>query len=252
MTGEGMAARVPDTRSPRSRFGTGGSCETGAVARSIDVASLEPFSGKSLVALGLLDLFTRQVERTGIFRPITRSPSGDDHVVDLLLSRDGVDMSYDAAIGVTYEQVHTDPEAALTTIVDRYGAVEADCDAVVIVGSDYTDVAGPTELTFNARIGANRRGDHGGPRRRAGAGGCRAPRPRGRAHPRVRHERRARARAAARRPAVHRGRRPAGDADHPRHRPRRRRVRVAGRRRAQRRLRAAGAGGRARPGPRPG
>src|SRR5918997_2963806 len=155
MTGEGMAARVPDTRSPRSRFGTGGSCETGAVARSIYVASLEPFSGKSLVALGLVDLFTRQVERTGIFRPITRSPFGDDHVVDLLLSRDGVDMSYDATIGVTYEQVHTDPEAALTTIVDRYGAVEADCDAVVVVGSDYTDVAGPTELTFNARIAAN-------------------------------------------------------------------------------------------------
>ena len=29
------------------------------------------------------------------------------------------------------------------------------CDAVVIVGSDYTDVASPTELSFNARIAAN-------------------------------------------------------------------------------------------------
>ena len=29
------------------------------------------------------------------------------------------------------------------------------CDAVVIVGSDYTDVASPSELSFNARIAAN-------------------------------------------------------------------------------------------------
>jgi phosphate acetyltransferase len=125
------------------------------VARSIYVASLEPFSGKSLVALGLVDLFARQVERTGVFRPITRSPSGDDHVVDLLLGRDGVHTTYDEAIGVTYEDVHADPDAALTTIVDRYGAADDRCDAVVIVGSDYTDVAGPTELTFNARVAAN-------------------------------------------------------------------------------------------------
>ena len=29
------------------------------------------------------------------------------------------------------------------------------CDVVVIVGSDYTDIAGPTELAFNARIATN-------------------------------------------------------------------------------------------------
>ena len=126
------------------------------MARSIYVASLEPFSGKSLIALGLVDLFTRRVERTGVFRPITRSAStDDDHVVDLLVSREGVTTTYERAIGVTYEDVHADPDAALTSIVDRYGVADDRCDAVVIVGSDYTDVAGPTELTFNARVAAN-------------------------------------------------------------------------------------------------
>ena len=125
------------------------------VARSIYVASLEPFSGKSLIALGLVDLFTRRVERTGVFRPITRSPSSDDHVVDLLVSREGVTTAYDDAVGVTYEDVHGDPDAALTAIVDRYGVADDRCDAVVVVGSDYTDVAGPTELAFNARVAAN-------------------------------------------------------------------------------------------------
>jgi len=127
----------------------------GPVARSIYVASLEGHSGKSLVALGLLDVLTRTVERTGIFRPITRSSSGDDSVVNLLLHHNGVDLSYDQCVGVTYEEVHADPEAALAVIVDRYRAIERSCEAIVIVGSDYTDIAGPTELTFNARIAAN-------------------------------------------------------------------------------------------------
>ena len=37
----------------------------------------------------------------------------------------------------------------------RFKAVEAQCDAVVVIGSDYTDVASPAELGFNARIAAN-------------------------------------------------------------------------------------------------
>ncbi len=45
--------------------------------------------------------------------------------------------------------------AALDRIVDLYHAVAEKCDAVVIVGSDYTDVATPTEFSVNARIAAN-------------------------------------------------------------------------------------------------
>jgi phosphate acetyltransferase len=125
------------------------------VTRSIFIASPEGYSGKSLVALGLVDTFARAVETTGVFRPVTRSPQGDDSVVRLLLAQDGVELAYHQAIGVTYDAVHDDPDAALATIVDRYRAVERSCDAVVVVGSDYTDVAGPTELHFNARVAAN-------------------------------------------------------------------------------------------------
>ncbi|SKT74015.1 phosphate acetyltransferase [Mycobacteroides abscessus subsp. abscessus] len=39
--------------------------------------------------------------------------------------------------------------------MDRYHAVAERCDAVVIVGSDYTDVASPSELGTNARIAVN-------------------------------------------------------------------------------------------------
>ena len=56
---------------------------------------------------------------------------------------------------MSYQRLHQDPDGAITDIVDRYHAVADLCDAMVIVGSDFTDVASPTELAVNARIAAN-------------------------------------------------------------------------------------------------
>jgi phosphate acetyltransferase len=128
---------------------------TSAPARSIYVASPEGSTGKSVVALGLLDLLVRRVQRLGVFRPVTRADDGEDQLVGLLLRHGEVDLPYEACVGVTYEDVHADADAALSTIVNRYRELERTCDVVVVVGSDYTDVAGPTELAFNARVATN-------------------------------------------------------------------------------------------------
>lgn len=125
------------------------------MARSIYVASPEGYTGKSNIALGLVELLVRRVQRVGVFRPVARTDRGRDSVLELLLGADGVDLDYEDCLGVHYDQIHSDPEAALGTIVQRYRALERQCDAVVIVGSDYTDVASPTELAFNARIATN-------------------------------------------------------------------------------------------------
>ncbi|NLF04266.1 MAG: phosphate acetyltransferase, partial [Actinomycetales bacterium] len=123
--------------------------------RSIYVSAPEGETGKSTVALGLLDLLTRRVQRVGVYRPVARSTDQRDYVLELLLGHDAVDLTYEECVGVTYDDVHADPDAALATIVSRYHAMARSCDAVVIVGSDYTDVAGATELSFNARVAAN-------------------------------------------------------------------------------------------------
>lgn len=125
------------------------------MARSIYITSAEGHSGKSSIALGVLDTLLRGIERVGVFRPVSRSIQETDYVLELLLARDGLDLTYDECVGVSYEEVHEDADAALSRIVERFKAVERQCDAVVIVGSDYTDVATPTELAFNARIAAN-------------------------------------------------------------------------------------------------
>ena len=125
------------------------------VARSIYITSSEGHSGKSSIALGVLDTLSHGVQRVGVFRPVARSTAERDYVLELLLSHDGVDLNYDECVGVSYDQVHADPDAALSRIIERFKAVERKCDAVVIVGSDYTDVGSPTELGYNARIAAN-------------------------------------------------------------------------------------------------
>jgi len=125
------------------------------VAQSIFITSAEGHSGKSTIALGVLDALSHATPRVGVFRAIARSTVEPDYVLEMLLAHDGVDLPYEDCIGVTYDEVRADPDAALGTIVERYKAVEAQCDAVVIIGSDYTDVGSPAELGYNARIAAN-------------------------------------------------------------------------------------------------
>ena len=125
------------------------------MARSIYIASVEGDTGKSSIALGITALFARTVSKVGIFRPVARVADGSDYVLQLLLGHDGVDLSYEECVGATYAEVHADPEGTLSRIVTRYHEVARKCEAVVIVGTDYTDVAGATEFDFNAKIAAN-------------------------------------------------------------------------------------------------
>ena len=90
-----------------------------------------------------------------MFRPITRLGEDRDYILDLLLAQTTAGLPYERCVGVTYQQLHADRDAAIDDIVERYHAMAAECDAVVIVGSDYTDVASPAELSVNARIAVN-------------------------------------------------------------------------------------------------
>ncbi|NEM92168.1 phosphate acetyltransferase [Galbitalea soli] len=121
----------------------------------IYLTSAEGHTGKSTVALGVLETLAREAGRVGVFRPIARSVIQADYVLDMLLDHATAEVPAADCVGVSYERVHSDPEGALTDIVARFAEMERQCDAVVILGSDYTDVGSPTELTFNARIAAN-------------------------------------------------------------------------------------------------
>ncbi|WP_082940292.1 phosphate acetyltransferase [Mycolicibacterium peregrinum] len=125
------------------------------VATAIYIASPEGDTGKSTIALGILHRLAATVPRVGVFRPITRLGEDRDYILELLLASATAGLSYDECVGVSYQQVHEDPDVAIAEIVDRFHRVAEKCDAVLIVGSDYTDIATPSELSMNARIAVN-------------------------------------------------------------------------------------------------
>ena len=138
--------------------GTPPTVPSGATTRvsSIYLASAESDTGKSAIALGLLDLLAASAARVGVFRPIVRSAEETDYLLELLLEHVTATLdNHGQCVGVTYERVQEDPDAALSEIVADYHEVARRCDAVVVVGSDYSDIVHPSVLTFNARIAAS-------------------------------------------------------------------------------------------------
>lgn len=127
----------------------------GEAATAIYIASPEGDTGKSTIALGILHRLAATVPKVGVFRPITRLGEDRDYILELLLAGTTAGLPYEDCVGVSYQQVHEDPDAAIAEIVDRYHRVADQCDAVLIVGSDYTDIATPSELSMNARIAVN-------------------------------------------------------------------------------------------------
>ncbi|PZQ88203.1 MAG: phosphate acetyltransferase [Leifsonia xyli] len=125
------------------------------MATRIYLTSAEGRTGKSTVAVGLLETLTASVPRVGVFRPIVRADVDRDFILELLVAHASAGQSYEDCVGVDYDALHENPDAALATIVERFAEVEERCDAVLILGSDYTDVGTPTELSVNGRIAAN-------------------------------------------------------------------------------------------------
>lgn len=132
------------------------------MASSVYVAGLGAGVGKGTVALGLVELLSRQVARIGVFRPLVPG-SGKDPLLTLLTSRYPLAAGHDDSYGVTMTEAATlvadgRREELISRIVERYRAVERRCGSVVVVGSDFSDGQDdshdelPRELAFNARL----------------------------------------------------------------------------------------------------
>ncbi len=124
-------------------------------SRGLYVAGSGPATGKSAVALGAFGLLAGQLGRLGVFRPVVADADERDPIVDLLQARGAGPLPYEASIGVGYADVRADHDAALEEIVARYHAIAAQCDGVLVVGTDFADVGAAEELTFNAEVAVN-------------------------------------------------------------------------------------------------
>jgi phosphate acetyltransferase len=111
------------------------------MARSIYLASVEGHTAKSVVALGVLEALKTKHKTIGVFRAVVPSRDSKDRVLELLLSNLPNKLDYQACIGVGYPELHESSDRALEVISQRYQKLAAQCDAVLVIGSDYTDEA---------------------------------------------------------------------------------------------------------------
>ncbi|MFM7029861.1 MAG: DRTGG domain-containing protein, partial [Micrococcales bacterium] len=125
------------------------------MASSVFIASAEGHTAKSLVALGAIRALSQRFTRVNVFRTISTDANHSDPILELLHQEAGSLLNLAECVGVDYQLVHENPDAAISQTIQRFKAVEAVSDAVLVLGSDYTDVFSPAEFKFNARLAAN-------------------------------------------------------------------------------------------------
>ncbi|MEQ8435968.1 MAG: phosphate acetyltransferase [Ilumatobacter fluminis] len=122
------------------------------MTRAVYLTAMGPASGKSLVALGLVELLSRRVGRVGFFRPVVQS--ADDN--DLALIRARYDLP-DERCGYAFtdserSELGNASRAGMARVVERFRQIEAVSDFVVVEGTDFTGASSPIELDVNLRI----------------------------------------------------------------------------------------------------
>ena len=129
------------------------------MSKNLYIATMEPRSGKSVVALGIMELLSRRLHKIGFFRPIIPNVERDNNI-QLILSRYNLDSPYEKMYAYQHEDAQHmvavgQYDALLKNILDKYKALESQCDFVLCEGTDYTGVSSAFEFDFNADVANN-------------------------------------------------------------------------------------------------
>ncbi|MFC1412203.1 phosphate acetyltransferase [Streptacidiphilus sp. N1-12] len=125
------------------------------MARSVYVTGIGRGDGRQAVELGMMELLSRQVDRVGVFRPLMHTRT--DHVVELLRGRYRIDLAAEDLYGLSYDeaaalQAERGQDELVGMLVDRFHALERQCQAVLVLGTDFAGTNIPDELAVNARL----------------------------------------------------------------------------------------------------
>ncbi|MCB9137170.1 MAG: phosphate acetyltransferase [Caldilineaceae bacterium] len=125
------------------------------------LATMEAYTGKSLVSLGLVEMILRKTARVAIFRPvISGSRNERDKNIDLLLQHFQLDQAYDETYAFTRAEAaqllsHGRYDDALDKVFQSYKALEERYDFILVIGSDLEGVGALFEYDINADIARN-------------------------------------------------------------------------------------------------
>jgi phosphate acetyltransferase len=129
------------------------------MSRNLYIATIEARSGKSVIALGIMELLSRRLHNIGFFRPVIPDVERDNNI-QLVLSRYHLKMSYEEAYAYKNEEAQAmvaegRSETLLKNILNKYKSLENRCEFVLCEGTDFTGVASAFEFDFNAAVANN-------------------------------------------------------------------------------------------------
>ncbi len=127
---------------------------------SLFVAGAGRGTGKSVVALGLMEMFSAFNRKMGFFRPIVQRTAREDSLIELMRARYNLPFDPEMLYGCTAEDAkhllgrgHHDE--LLKRILAKYKALEEACDLVVCAGTDFDGLVPSLEFDFNADLANN-------------------------------------------------------------------------------------------------
>ena len=133
------------------------------MANKLYIIATESRSGKSVVALGLLQLLLRNLRNVAFFRPIIREPRAageEDSDVALMRSQFGLEQSYADSYLYTLtearELINSGKQAfLLDTVLKKFRELEESYEFIVCMSTDFSGQDGVFEFDLNAEIAAN-------------------------------------------------------------------------------------------------
>ena len=130
------------------------------MARSLYIAAIEPRSGKSIVALGIMEMLSRRIRQVGYFRPVIPNAIVPDNNIRLIQARYNLRISYDDMYAYSHDVAQNmgaagDTSTMLKNILAKFKALEESCNFILCEGTDFTGVSSAFEFDFNADVANN-------------------------------------------------------------------------------------------------
>ncbi len=130
--------------------------------KAIYIAASEANSGKSMLSLGLMQLFLRNKPKVGYFRPIIDNPiaGAKDNHINTILNYFKLKTKYEDSYAFTrsdlIKKLNDDEEdEVINIIIEKYKKLEEENDFVIVEGTDFSDHAAVIEMDLNVLIAKN-------------------------------------------------------------------------------------------------
>lgn len=130
--------------------------------KSIFIATTEPYSGKSIVALGIVNMLLAKAQKVSYFKPIINEDPHAKRDVDIqtMLEHFGLQVTYEDTYAYTRQQAMQQMEAEsrgrlIETVITKVKKLEENYDFTVIEGSDYLGEGTAFEFEANITIAKN-------------------------------------------------------------------------------------------------